>query len=111
MSRDVLHGERSVVDVIHARHTAEMVPGARLLVQDDLGHFSIQRESFRDRPTATALGQVHRALVVAPCALDWAESLATHGDLARTARPADEAIGSLTLPRLQRQSEEAPAAL
>jgi pimeloyl-ACP methyl ester carboxylesterase len=41
----VLHGGRDpMVDVVHARHTAEMVPGARLVVHDDLGHFSIHRE-------------------------------------------------------------------
>jgi hypothetical protein len=33
-----------MVDVIHAEHTAEIVPGATLVVFDDLGHFSIERE-------------------------------------------------------------------
>ncbi len=38
----VLHGGSDrVVDVIHAYHTAEVVPGAELVVFDDLGHFSI----------------------------------------------------------------------
>ena len=38
----VLHGERdSVVPVAHARHTAEIVPGAKLRVVPELGHFSI----------------------------------------------------------------------
>ena len=38
----VLHGGGDrMVDVIHARHTAELVPGAKLAVFDDLGHFSI----------------------------------------------------------------------
>ena len=30
-----------MVDVIHARHTAEFIPGANLAIFDDLGHFSI----------------------------------------------------------------------
>jgi hypothetical protein len=30
-----------MVDVIHAHHTAEVVPGAKLVVFDDHGHFSI----------------------------------------------------------------------
>jgi len=30
-----------VRDVIHAHHTAEVVPGAKLVVFDDHGHFSI----------------------------------------------------------------------
>ena len=39
----VLHGARDViVDPIHARHTAELVPGAQLRILDDLGHFSIE---------------------------------------------------------------------
>jgi pimeloyl-ACP methyl ester carboxylesterase len=38
----VLHGGSDrMVDVIHARHTAELVPGAELAIFDDLGHFSI----------------------------------------------------------------------
>jgi pimeloyl-ACP methyl ester carboxylesterase len=38
----VLHGGSDrMVDVIHARHTAELVPGAELVIFDDLGHFSI----------------------------------------------------------------------
>jgi pimeloyl-ACP methyl ester carboxylesterase len=38
----VLHGGSDrMVDVIHARHTAELVPGADLVIFDDLGHFSI----------------------------------------------------------------------
>jgi pimeloyl-ACP methyl ester carboxylesterase len=38
----VLHGASDrIVDVIHARHTAELIPGAGLAVFDDLGHFSI----------------------------------------------------------------------
>ena len=38
----VLHGERdSVVPVAHARHTAQIVPGAKLRVVPELGHFSI----------------------------------------------------------------------
>jgi pimeloyl-ACP methyl ester carboxylesterase len=41
----VLHGGCDrMVNVIHARHTAEIVPSAELLVFADLGHFSIQRE-------------------------------------------------------------------
>jgi pimeloyl-ACP methyl ester carboxylesterase len=34
-------GSDRMVDVIHARHTAELVPGAELVIFDDLGHFSI----------------------------------------------------------------------
>jgi len=38
----VLHGGSDrMVDVIHARHTAELVPGAKLVIFNDLGHFSI----------------------------------------------------------------------
>src|SRR6478752_2344774 len=38
----VLHGRNDrMVDVIHARHTAELIPGANLVIFDDLGHFSI----------------------------------------------------------------------
>jgi pimeloyl-ACP methyl ester carboxylesterase len=38
----VLHGGSDrMVDVIHARHTAELVPGAELVIFNDLGHFSI----------------------------------------------------------------------
>src|SRR4029077_10192442 len=38
----VLHGAMDkMVNVIHAHHTAEIVPNARLVVYDDLGHFSI----------------------------------------------------------------------
>ncbi len=41
----VLHGGRDpMVDVIHARHTAELVAGANLVVFDEQGHFSIERE-------------------------------------------------------------------
>jgi len=32
-----------MAEVIHARHTAEIVPGADLVIIDDLGHFSIER--------------------------------------------------------------------
>jgi pimeloyl-ACP methyl ester carboxylesterase len=41
----VLHGGSDrMVDVIHAHHTAEVVPGAGLVIFDDLGHFSIVPE-------------------------------------------------------------------
>ncbi len=41
----VLHGASDVIArVIHARHTAGLVPGAELRVVDGLGHFSIQDE-------------------------------------------------------------------
>jgi hypothetical protein len=33
-----------MVDVIHAHHTAGIVPGAELAVFDDHGHFSIVTE-------------------------------------------------------------------
>lgn len=39
----VLHGTADViVDPIHAHHTASIVPGARLRLIDELGHFSIE---------------------------------------------------------------------
>jgi pimeloyl-ACP methyl ester carboxylesterase len=38
----VLHRRSDrMVDVIHAHHTAELIPGANLVIFDDLGHFSI----------------------------------------------------------------------
>ena len=38
----VLHGGSDrMVDVIHAHHTAEVVPGANLVIVDDDGHLSI----------------------------------------------------------------------
>jgi pimeloyl-ACP methyl ester carboxylesterase len=38
----VLHGASDrIVDVIHARHTVELIPGADLVIFADLGHFSI----------------------------------------------------------------------
>ena len=38
----VLHSRSDqMADVIHARHTAELIPGANLAIFDDLGHFSI----------------------------------------------------------------------
>jgi len=41
----VLHGRSDrIVNVIHAYHTAELIPGAELLVLDDLGHISITTE-------------------------------------------------------------------
>jgi pimeloyl-ACP methyl ester carboxylesterase len=40
----VLHGTADrMVDVIHARHTANIVPGAELVVVEGHGHFSIER--------------------------------------------------------------------
>jgi pimeloyl-ACP methyl ester carboxylesterase len=39
----VLHGtEDGMVDPIHARHTANMIPGAELVLLDGHGHFSIE---------------------------------------------------------------------
>jgi len=41
----IVHGaDDIVVDVIHAQHTAAIVPNAELRVFDGLGHFSIVRE-------------------------------------------------------------------
>jgi pimeloyl-ACP methyl ester carboxylesterase len=41
----VLHGERdSICPVAHAHHTAAIVPGAKLRVVSELGHFSIMGE-------------------------------------------------------------------
>ncbi len=40
----VLHGDRDLLcDVVHARHTARIVPGAALVVVPGAGHFSIER--------------------------------------------------------------------
>jgi len=40
----VLHGRRDLmVDIVHAQHTASIVPGAQLDVHDELGHFSIEQ--------------------------------------------------------------------
>jgi pimeloyl-ACP methyl ester carboxylesterase len=39
----VLHGEMDrMCDVLNARHTAELVPNSRLVLYEDLGHFSIE---------------------------------------------------------------------
>ncbi len=39
----VLHGTLDrMVDMIHAKHTADLVPNADLVLVDDLGHFSIE---------------------------------------------------------------------
>ena len=39
----VLHGADDVIaEVVHARHNAEIVPGAELRLLDGVGHFSIQ---------------------------------------------------------------------
>jgi pimeloyl-ACP methyl ester carboxylesterase len=49
----VLHGGADkVCDVLHARHTAELVQHAQLDIYDDLGHFSIVSKVV---PTITAL--------------------------------------------------------
>jgi pimeloyl-ACP methyl ester carboxylesterase len=49
----VLHGGADkVCDVLNARHTAELIPHARLDIHDDLGHFSIVTEVI---PTIRAL--------------------------------------------------------
>jgi pimeloyl-ACP methyl ester carboxylesterase len=41
----VLHGEAdTLVPVAHARHTAEIIPGARLVTRPDQGHISILTE-------------------------------------------------------------------
>jgi pimeloyl-ACP methyl ester carboxylesterase len=41
----ILHGEaNTLAPVTHARHTAEMIPGARLLTLPDHGHISIFSE-------------------------------------------------------------------
>jgi len=38
----VLHGRSDrMVDAIHAHHNSELIPGANLVIFDDLGHFSI----------------------------------------------------------------------
>jgi hypothetical protein len=54
----VLHGRSDrMVDVIHAHHTAELIPGANLVIFDDLGHFSITTKvvpAIRTPPAAPA---------------------------------------------------------
>jgi pimeloyl-ACP methyl ester carboxylesterase len=41
----VLHGEADTdTPVVHARHTAKMIPGAKLLLFPDHGHISILTE-------------------------------------------------------------------
>jgi pimeloyl-ACP methyl ester carboxylesterase len=41
----VLHGGSDrMVDTIHAKHTASLIPTATLVILDDLGHFSIEPE-------------------------------------------------------------------
>jgi pimeloyl-ACP methyl ester carboxylesterase len=41
----VLHGALDrMAHVVHARHSAAIVPGAQLVVHDELGHFSIEAE-------------------------------------------------------------------
>ena len=40
----VLHGDHDLLcDVVHAQHTAAIVPGATLVVVPEAGHFSIER--------------------------------------------------------------------
>lgn len=52
----VLHGEAdSIVPCAHARHTAEIVPGAKLHIIPELGHFSINNELL---PTLQSLKRV-----------------------------------------------------
>jgi pimeloyl-ACP methyl ester carboxylesterase len=53
----VLHGAADIIcDPIHARHTAEIVPGAELRLVPDLGHFSIFDEIVPTLRHALALG-------------------------------------------------------
>ena len=55
----VLHGALDVITtVVHARHTAAIVPGAELRILDDLGHFSIEDEIV---PTLRILRERSRA--------------------------------------------------
>ena len=55
----VLHGALDVITtVVHARHTAAIVPGAELRIVDDLGHFSIEDEIV---PTLRILRERSRA--------------------------------------------------
>jgi pimeloyl-ACP methyl ester carboxylesterase len=52
----VLHGAKdTIVPVAHAHHTAAVVPGAKLRIFDELGHFSIVGE------VVGAIGEVARA--------------------------------------------------
>jgi hypothetical protein len=84
-------------------------PFARLfaLVEDLL-----DRHDDADRHFAEAIEQSQRLMSpvwTARCQLDWAERLATRGRLEHARRlvdQADEAIATLTLPRLQQQSAE-----
>jgi len=54
-----------MVDVIHAHHTAELIPGANLVIFDDLGHFSIVTKVV---PAIRALGTGHAGN---PASLRW----------------------------------------
>ena len=56
----VLHGGSDrIVDVIHAHHTAEVVPGAKLVIFDYDGHFQHRDQSrARDPQPFAALAQI-----------------------------------------------------
>lgn len=54
----VLHGAADVITtVVHAHHTAAIVPEAELRIVDDLGHFSIENEIV---PTLARLRELRR---------------------------------------------------
>jgi hypothetical protein len=84
-------------------------PFARLLALiEDL----LDRPEDADRHFAEAISQSQRLgspVWIARSRLDWAERLAARGETERARQlvdAADEAIGTLTLPRLQQQSAE-----
>jgi pimeloyl-ACP methyl ester carboxylesterase len=74
----VLHGGSDrMVDVIHAQHTAGLVPGAELVIFDDLGHFSIVAKVvpaisslLQRQPRSAAHASDHAGARSASCAPD-----------------------------------------
>jgi hypothetical protein len=66
-----------MVDVIHAQHTAGLVPGAELVIFDDLGHFSIVAKVvpaisslLQRQPRSAAHASDHAGARSASCAPD-----------------------------------------
>ena len=84
----VLHGRSDrMVDVIHAHHTAELIPGANLVIFDDLDHFSIRAKlPASDTAVRAEVGSVSCAVhAKGKTALEVAEEIAL-GRLGRAAR-------------------------
>ena len=75
----VLHGRSDrMVDVIHAHHTAELIPGANLVIFDDLDHFSIRAKlPASDTAVRAEVGSVSCAVhAKGKTALEVAEEIA-----------------------------------